>query len=480
MGAREVRGNHSGAWHDSWGVSVENKPAVGTELGESEPPVRKSGVWRLLRPVVLRVHFYAGVLIAPFLLVAAVTGMLYIFTPQMEQMTHSHELTVPAGQTRQPLASQVAAAGSVHPGEPSMVWPATSPTDTTRVIYDPPDSPESFFHTVFVNPYNNEIRGVLETYGSGQALPVRTWFDQLHRNLHLGDPGRIYSELAASWLWVVALGGVLLWIGRRRNSRRVKGILLPQRGARGRQRVRSWHGVLGVWLAVGFMFLSATGLTWSLFAGENVTAIKAAFDSETPEVSTSAEAGGQTGDVGVDRVLHIARQNGLSGQVEIVLPPEQGDAYSVMQTTRHWPVQQDQIAVQAGTGEVSDIVRFEDYPLLAKLSRWGIDLHMGLLFGWVNQLVLALLAGSIVVMLVLGYRMWWLRRPTQASTFAFGPPPMRTVWRRVPGKILAPIILAVVLVGYLFPLLGASLVVFLALDTLLARRKSAQRIEVSS
>ena len=31
--------------------------------------------WAPLRPLVLRLHFYAGVFVAPFLLVAAVTGL---------------------------------------------------------------------------------------------------------------------------------------------------------------------------------------------------------------------------------------------------------------------------------------------------------------------------------------------------------------------------------------------------------------------
>ena len=44
------------------------------------------------------------------------------------------------------------------------------------------------------------------------------------------------------------------------------------------------------------------------------------------------------------------------------------------------------------TGEVIDILRFEDYPLMAKLTVWGIAAHMGLLFGLPNQLVLTALA----------------------------------------------------------------------------------------
>jgi hypothetical protein len=61
---------------------------------------------------------------------------------------------------------------------------------------------------------------------------------------------RCSGELAAGWLWVVALGGLLLWLGRRRRSgRRLRGLLAPERGARGRRRLLSWHGAIGLWVA---------------------------------------------------------------------------------------------------------------------------------------------------------------------------------------------------------------------------------------
>lgn len=40
-------------------------------------PARSGSGWTTLRPLILRLHFYAGVVVAPFLLVAAFTGLLY-------------------------------------------------------------------------------------------------------------------------------------------------------------------------------------------------------------------------------------------------------------------------------------------------------------------------------------------------------------------------------------------------------------------
>lgn len=45
------------------------------------PVGRRPGRWRAL---LVRLHFYAGVLVAPFLLVAALTGLAYTVAPQVD------------------------------------------------------------------------------------------------------------------------------------------------------------------------------------------------------------------------------------------------------------------------------------------------------------------------------------------------------------------------------------------------------------
>nr|WP_248002180.1 PepSY-associated TM helix domain-containing protein [Streptomyces sp. RPA4-2] len=234
-------------------------PTLTTD-GTPRPVAPTSARKAPLRPLILRLHFYAGVLVAPFLLVAAVTGLLYAASFQAEKIVYAHELTVPVGDRELPLSEQVAAARKAHPqGTVSAVRPSPTADATTRVLLSgvPGVDPD---HTlaVFVDPYTAKVRGALEQYGATGALPLRTWIDGLHANLLLGETGRLYSELAASWLWVISGGGLVLWFGRRRARRKV-------RGTSGRRRTLGLHGTVGAWAAAGFFFLSATGLTWSTY-----------------------------------------------------------------------------------------------------------------------------------------------------------------------------------------------------------------------
>jgi uncharacterized iron-regulated membrane protein len=64
----------------------------------------------------------------------------------------------------------------------------------------------------------------------------------------------------------------------------------------------------------------------------------------------------------------------------------------VNEIDRRWPTQVDAVAIDGATMQVVDRTHFADFPLMAKLTRWGVDFHMGILFGLANQLLLVGLA----------------------------------------------------------------------------------------
>ncbi|MEV6596136.1 PepSY-associated TM helix domain-containing protein [Actinoplanes sp. NPDC051346] len=447
------------------------------------PPVEPRRVRspRSFGPLLLRLHFYAGVLVAPFLLVASLTGLAYVFAPQLERAVYADELVVDAGAPARPLAEQVAAARAAHPeGALTAVRPGDGDA-TTQVDFTSPELDEEHQHTVYVNPYTGAVTGQLTTWWA--STPLKTWLDDLHRNLHLGDVGRHYSEFAASWLGVITVGGLILWWRRQRGNRTARALLTPDLSARkGVRRTRGWHAATGVWLTAGLLVLAATGLTWSRYAGENFSTAVDALKGSRPSVSTAldgsaapaggghhgggaAPAGETVDPSAIDSVLKVARDNGLSGPVEITVPEDAATAWSVGQNRNEWPVGRDVIAVDAATGKVVDRVDFADWPVLAKLTRWGINAHMGTLFGVVNQILLAALAVGLICVIVWGYRMWWQRRPTRADRRALaGAPPARGAWQQLPTWGVVAGVPAVVALGWALPLFGIPLAAFLLFD----------------
>ncbi|MGQ0777566.1 MAG: PepSY-associated TM helix domain-containing protein [Pseudonocardiales bacterium] len=445
------------------------------------PPARGS-TWALLRPVMLRVHFFAGVLVAPFLAVLCLTGLAYVFTPQLNDVVYQDELIVdqPGGSAR-PLVDQVAAALAATPGATlSAVEPATAPDRTTKVALSLPELPEGATQAVYVNPYTTEVQGSLTFVHS--EPPLQATLRNLHGDLLLGDVGRLYSEFAASWLPVLVFGGLALWWTQRRSKRRARALLLPPTHARpGRGRIRGWHGSVGVWLTVALLFISVTGLTWSQYAGSRFETIITALDGRSAKLAAEpVEAAGQP--VSVDQALASARAAGLSEPVKITAPATPGAPYKVAESSKSWPIQRDQVAVHPYTGQVSEQVSWSDNAPLAKLTTIGIMAHTGTLFGLFNQFALAAMALGLLAMLFWGYRMWWLRRPTRATaaTAAIGAPAPRGGLRTLPIPVLLVIVVVTAAVGWLIPILGISLLLFLAADQVWTRIKRSRLSAQSS
>ncbi|WP_238432720.1 PepSY-associated TM helix domain-containing protein [Micromonospora tarensis] len=419
-------------------LSGASTPEPSTTADAPPQPARRTSAFGAL---LLRLHFYAGVLVAPFLVTAALTGLSFTITPQLDTLLYGKKLTVAqVGERPLPLAEQIGAARNAHPdGSIATVRPGDG-DQSTRVSFALPELGEKQ-HTVYVDPYTGEVNGQLTTWFG--STPATTWLDDLHRHLHLGAVGEHYSELAASWLWVLALGGVVLWWRRRGATRgTARHLLVPDLSAgKGVRRTRGWHATTGIWLTVGLLFLSATGLTWSRYAGANFSAGLDALNARTPVISTSldgappAAGGGHHGSSGADgmvesaafdRVSTAARAAGLSGPVEIAPATEPGSAWTVTQVDNTWPVAKDRVAVDPTGGQVTARSDFADWPVLAKLSGLGIQAHMGILFGPVNQILLAALALGLLCVIVWGYRMWWQRRPARADRRALaGTPPAR-------------------------------------------------------
>ena len=440
---------------------------------DTSAPVIHSPRWR---PLIVRVHFYAGVFIAPFLAVAAVTGGLYALAPSIERVVYRDLLSVASTGPALPLDEQVARARAAHPDLPvTTVRPAASAGATTRVSFGDPALPADRARTVFVDPGTGRVLGEQVTWLG--YLPLSTWLDGLHRHLNLGEPGRVYSELAASWLWVVALGGLYLWTARaaaqRHRGRRGR-LLTVDRRRSGRARTMNWHGATGMWLLAGLLFLSATGITWSTYAGAHVTELRSALQWQRPQLDSPAAMAGtgpNDGDIDYDRVLDAATRQGVGAPVEMAVPAAGPVTVTEIDKAFRWTT--NAVAVEPADLAIVDAIDYRrDYSTMAKLADWGVRAHMGLLFGLLNQLVLLATALGLLAVIAGGYRMWWQRRPTRGSVWPVGRPPARGGIRRLRPVPAAALVVGTVAVGWFLPLFGVPLAGFVVVDLLLAARRN--------
>ncbi len=439
-----------------------------------------------LRSFIQRIHFYGGMFVGPFILIAALTGCLYAMAPTLEKVVYHDVLTVPTVENPLSLEEQIQAAQHEHPDMPvTQVWPATTPTDSTRVLVSDESIDESLQRTVFIDPATAEVIGDYPTYSGLGEMPLRRWISSLHESFHLGKVGELYSELAASWLWVMACGGLYTWWIRRRPKNKATANTAQQPKRSARWKATRLHSTVGAWIFIGLLGLSATGITWSGLAGDNVDSLVERMHWKATPINTAlhgttAETHEHTGHEGheghgasastsvaadAERVLATGRAEGLTGPLRLYPPEDAHSAWQVSERWVEWRTTSDALSVDGATGEVIDRQPFSSLPLFSKLSSWGTYLHMGIMFGLPLQIALLALGLATAALVVLGYYMWWKRRPRFLPTAHFS-------WAATGlGALFAAT------VGVFLPLLGITLAAFLVLDVILVNRVTTQRKE---
>nr|WP_210313947.1 PepSY domain-containing protein [Xanthobacter tagetidis] len=435
---------------------------------------------------VWRWHFYAGLVCAPFLVVLAVTGAIYLFNDEINDLVYPDlRFAAPSGHAAT-LEEMARSALSDYPGG-----------KVTRI-----DTPRAEGRSVeiFVTPAAGEPRRVFLDPGTGRVLGsyvyTRTlvgFADVAHGSLMLGTFGDAVVELAACWGFILSITGLYLWWPR--GGRRIMSALVPRWSLSGRALWKEWHAAIGTWTAVLIMFLILTGLPWAniwgdlLRRGIDVAGIgypashrgHGAAITSTPTVKQATDGAGpwtmdnavppQSGahahhggpasgathgaarPVGVDRVAQVVAAQGMAAPYRLNLPRGASGTYIVFSYPDQ-PEGQRTLYVDQYSGEVLDDVRFADYGIAAKAVELGVQLHMGNYFGRLNQIVMLVPCLGIIVLALTGPYMWWRRRPKGrlGAPKVLAVPSLRT---------LAILVLGM---GLVFPLAGASLLICLLVD----------------
>jgi uncharacterized iron-regulated membrane protein len=476
-------------------VSVGNPTVAVTVEDEGTVPVKEIPQGHFYR-VIWRWHFYAGLLVIPIMVMLAVTGIIYLFKPQLDALMYPQHVT-PAGAFIS-LEQQLERVTTAYPAATiSQIRPPAAPDRSSEVSLE---TAEGQNLTVFVNPYTGQVLGARDDDNN-----LQEWAVTMHGSMMIGTTGDVLIELAACWGLVLVLTGLYLWWPRRANA--VLGTLIPRLQTKNKRIFwRDLHAVPGFWGAILIAFMIISGLPWAGFWGdtfaqvwnrypsnmwddvptsempaatlnEQVKTVPWAVEITPLPISTLPHTGHDHGSghehehefepIGVDAVAAFAAQQHAPPGYTISLPEGIEGVYTI---SAFPPDPRDQMTIHLDqySGAVLADIRWKDYSIVPKAVEMGIALHQGTFGGLVNQLVMLAVCLLIILLSVSGGIMWWLRRP-KGRLGAPAMPANFPLWR---GAVLILLVLAVI-----FPLVGASLLVALALDYLLVQRVPAlQRV----
>ena len=174
-----------------------------------------------------------------------------------------------------------------------------------------------------------------------------------------------------------------------------------------------------------------------------------------PEPSGTASAPAAPS-IGLNQAMTSFENLGLATGIPVSLPRGPRGTYTAMQ----FPADvrgQRVVHLDRYSGAVLADVGYPHYGAAGRAIEWGINIHTGPQFGWVNQLVMLVACLSIIALAITSAMMWWKRRPKGR----LAAPPRRAGDRAAIGAIAVAAAL-----GLIYPLLGASMLVALVVDAL--------------
>lgn len=447
---------------------------------------------RLYRAI-WRWHFYAGLIVAPFLVILAVTGLVMLFVTGVAPEYGDWLKVTPQGQPLG-ITQQVDKALAAHPGAKLGKYVTPWGPDHPALVRADLDGGNRM---LAIDPHDGTIL---------RDVPEAGTWNEFMTNLHgellvggTGGPGDYVVETAASLGITLLLTGLYLWWPR--NGRRLGAALKPDLSLRGRALWRSLHQTLGAWMSAVLLFFLVSGLAWAGVWGGHMVQAWSTFPAEkwdnvplsdkahasmnhgaTKEVPWTLEqtmlpksgsAAGLDGlpegtPVNVQSLAALGRALGFEGRFQIAAPADESGVWTLSQDSMSYdstnPTADRTVHVDQYTGRILADVKFADYPFFGKLMAVGIALHEGQL-GWWNVALNALFCLSVIFACVSGVAMWWLRRPIGRIGVPAYPRDFRL------GLGMAVIAIAV---GVAFPLGGAAILALALIDFLLpARLKEA-------
>jgi uncharacterized iron-regulated membrane protein len=425
-----------------------------------------------LHRAIWRWHFYAGLFVMPLLMLMAATGGAYLFKPEIEAAIYRPMMTIVPQTTTTPPNTWARAATDAAGGRVTRVEVPARADQAARIVVDTGAGQR----TVFVDPYNASVTGMLPGLGVMDAVK------RIHSLVLLGDVPNMLVEVVAGWAIIMVATGLVLWWPRAGAA----GAVTIRGGPRQRLFWRDLHAVTGVFAAAVVLFLAVTGMPWSAVWGDNVRKMTNAAGWGAPKPPAAAAAwshGGHNPDAGsspwalqgmdmhavhhghgpgltLDAAIAGADAAGLARPFAVSIPEGASKAWSVSRIAERAEDLRT-IYLAADDGRVLADIGWDRYGPAAKAIQWGISTHQGQEYGPANRWLM--LAGCLAVWLLAlsGLVMWWKRRP-RGGGLAAPPRALSTQARWAALAVVVPL-------GILYPLTGASLIAALAVDLGLSR-----------
>ncbi|WP_420570758.1 PepSY-associated TM helix domain-containing protein [Kordia sp.] len=397
-------------------------------------------------------HFIAGMISLPFILLLSITGGIYLFNSDYEEEAKSTLQKVTVTENSLSFQEQLELVIKEVGKKPTSVTIPKNKQEATEFAYGRFGKKKS----IYVDPYKASIIG---TYAAKDTnmYTVR----KLHGELLSGSFGTKIVELIASWMVVLIITGIFIWWPVRKWS--FKGLFTYRTNVDKRTFFRDIHAVTGFWISIFLFLVLAGGFPWTDVVGSNFKWLQKVTNTGYPETWDGRKLQSEVAEttVSLDKMISIAKSLNLKGTISIGFPKSAKNTFSVSNKTIDLNAQK-KFHFDQYSGEQIVKNDWKDVGILMRGRMWLMAFHQGEFGAW-NWWLMFGLAILLTIMSAAAIISYVLRKRKDS----WGIP-------KVPAKFVVgkSIAILIIVLGILFPLFGASIVVIYGYEKIKNRKKS--------
>lgn len=350
-----------------------------------------------VRKLLLWVHLIVGLIAALVLILLGVTGAVMVFETEIHYALNAKLYRVSTQGARLGLNDLVGKVERANKAQVQSIFlPATDDIATTLTLR----TQDGKTKTVTANPYTGEVLGPTDSANNSMQK-----LHQFHKNLLLGERGKLITGWGAILLLVLALTGIILWWPRK--------ILWFSGSQSGARKNFDLHNALGFYSSVFMLLFGVTGIV--IHWDDEAMKLLSDLTHSQPMLAVPAmkPAAADAKPLDVERVYEIATQAAPGARVTGILGlgTLKGPLRVMMRYPEdRTPAGRTNVYVHPGTGQVLMAQTSREAPAAYKIVKvWNRQLHTGDAWGWPSRIVACLTSLSLPLLAITGPLIWWGR-----------------------------------------------------------------------
>lgn len=360
-----------------------------------------------MRSLIHKIHLYLSILSGFFILLIAISGVIYVFNDEIIYFIDKDAITIPTSQKSRLDIDTILERVEENNYKPVQFdYSAGSDKSITVLAKDMDDK----FVQLYINPYTGAIIKASGLYA------FFNFIESFHTELCMGAPGRAFIGIITIFFLILLITGVFLWYPKKWNKKTAKNSFILK--MKGSSFVVNYnlHKILGFYIIIPSVILCITGIIMAFDSLEiNIlNAIGADGDYESYiEEKIAQPLSDNASVISYEQLIqsHINRF-GKIDDIRVSIPETTNTGFVLFETGNDWGMKYaDNYTFSYLNLSNGDILSLTQSTITSlNIKREISQLHTGKLLGITYKIILFFTGLILFSLPITGFFMWYKKK----------------------------------------------------------------------